>query len=103
MEEDVESAPTSAHGNINDYMKKEDMETEDVDKTESSNFSQPSHYQTFSRILSVNPLADSKDTLSLTRTNSIQRNEDVDDGALSVCVCGEPSTKQILEVAQKLL
>ena len=26
MEEDVESAPTSAHGNINDYMKKEDIE-----------------------------------------------------------------------------
>ena len=103
MEEDVESAPTSAHGNINDYMKKEDMETEDVDKTESSNFSQPSHYQTFSRILSVNPLADSKDTLSLTRTNSIQRNEDVDDGALSVCVCGEPSTKQILEDDSALL
>ena len=97
MEEDVEAGPISDHGKINDYMKKEDIETEDVHTSESSNFSQPSHYQNFSRILSVNPLADSKDPLSLARTNSIQRNEDVDDGSLSVCICGEPSTKQILE------
>ena len=97
MEQDVEAGSASDHGNINDDMKKEDIETKDVHTTESSNFTQPLHYQNFSRILSVNPLADSKDTLSLTRTNSIQRNEDIDDGTLSVCVCGEPSTKQTLE------
>ena len=53
MEEDVEAGSASDHGNIIDDMKKEDIETEDVHTTESSNFSQPPHYQNFSRILSV--------------------------------------------------
>ena len=55
----------------------------------------PLQYQNLSRVLSTNPLADSEITSSLTATDSVERVGEHDDGSVSVCVCGNLSTKGI--------
>ena len=97
MEEDVvetKNYETDAETNsgAKDDIKDEKTESDEHD---SSSFTSSQNHN-LSRILSINPLADSKDSSSIT-TNCIQKTEELDDGAASLCVCGEPSTERISE------
>ena len=75
---------------------KEDIKDEKTDDEENTPgvFNSSQHHN-LSRILSINPLADSKDSSSIITTNCVQKTEDLEDGTVSLCVCGEPSTKGI--------
>ena len=97
MEEDVvetKNYETDAETNsgAKDDIKDEKTESDEHD---SSSFTSSQNHN-LSRILSINPLADSMDPSSIT-TNCIQKTEELEDGTASLCVCGEPSTERISE------
>jgi len=94
MEEDVATNSSYIPGDSNLVLKEEENGMMKSEEKTSDSFA-PSQYQTLSRILSINPLADTKDASSNITINSVQKTEEMDDGAISCCVCGEPSTKRI--------
>ena len=95
MEEDVETKPSQVSEEPKSEFK-EDIKDEKTDNEEntSSAFGSSQHHN-LSRILSINPLADSKESSSIITTNCVQKTEELEDGTVSLCVCGEPSTKGI--------
>ena len=93
MEEDVvETKTVEPYAETNSGAK--DGKTESDEHDSGSYTSSQQH--NLSRILSINPLADSKDSSSIA-ANCIQKTEELEDGAASLCVCGEPSTERISE------
>ena len=95
MEEDVETKLSQVSEEPKSEFK-EDIKDEKTDNEEntSSAFDSSQHHN-LSRILSINPLADSKESSSIITTNCVQKTEELEDGTVSLCVCGEPSTKGI--------
>ena len=98
MEEDVETKPVSGSTDTKVEPKEEDDQTQE-NAACTTDLYKPSQYPNFSRILSINPLSDVKNVSSLVEADSIQKTEDMDDDVVeaSVCVCGEPSTKNLLD------
>ena len=94
MEQDVDTNSSFIPGDSMVVPKEEDNEIVENETKPSEPFAS-SQYQSLSRILSINPLSDTKDTSSIMTSNSVQKTEELDDGAVSFCVCGEPSTKRI--------
>ena len=97
MEEDVVETKTvepyaESNSGAKDEIKDEKTESDEHD---SGSFTSSQHHN-LSRILSINPLADSKDSSSIA-ANCIQKTEELEDGSASLCVCGEPSTERISE------
>ena len=97
MEEDVETNSVEAHEEANKDLK-EDVKDEkiEIDQSPSESYTSSQHHN-LSRILSINPLADSKDTSSSLITKCEQKTEEMEDGDACLCVCGDPSTKRISE------
>ena len=94
MEEDVETKSLSDPGNGNCDPKEECIETMENDASNTESF-KPLQYHSLSRILTINPLLDIKNASSAMEADSGQKTEQMDDAAVSFCVCGEPSTKGI--------
>jgi hypothetical protein len=102
MEEDVATNSAYIPGDSNLVLKAEENGIMKSEEKPSDSFA-PSQYQTLSRILSINPLSDTKGSSSNITTNSVQKTEEMDDAATSCCVCGEPSTKRISEDDTQIL
>ena len=97
MEEDVETKSLESYEETSS-VSKDVIKDEKIDnETSPSESYTSSQHHNLSRILSINPLADSKDTSSILTTQCERKTEELEDGAASICVCGEPSTKQISE------
>ena len=96
MEEDVETNSVEAHEEANKELKDVKDEKIEIDQSPSESYTS-SQYHNLSRILSINPLADSKDTSSSLITKCEQKTEEMEDGDACLCVCGDPSTKRISE------
>ena len=118
MEENEETNSTSISDDKRGDHEEEDIKTEDIDVKQSGlqmastpeastqepidkltrDSCLPPQYQNLSRVLSINPLAHTGITSSLTATDSVEGSiVEPDDGGVSFCVCGKPSTKGISE------